>query len=40
VQTKSIKTHGREIPYDLQPMPVEIPRASIARQFEHVAERF
>ncbi len=39
-EPQSIRTRGREIPYDLQPMPVEIPRQSLARQFERRPERF
>lgn len=39
-EPKTIRVRGRDIPYDLQPMPVEVPRQSLARQFEHRVERF
>lgn len=39
-EPQTIRVRGREIPFDVQPMPVEIPRQSIARQFEHRVERY
>lgn len=39
-EPKSITVRGRAIPYDLQPMPVEVPQVSLANQFEHRVERF
>lgn len=37
---KTLKIRGREVPFDLQPLPVEVPRQSIAKQYEHRVERF
>lgn len=40
-EPKTQKVGKRSVPFDLQPVPVEVPRQSLSRQYEHtVAERF
>jgi hypothetical protein len=40
IKPKTMKVRGREIPFDLQPLPIEVPRQSIAKTYEHRVERF
>jgi hypothetical protein len=37
---RTIKIRGRDVPFDLQPLPVEVPRRSIAQQYQRKPERF